>query len=137
MPGFSALPDAEAVVGWWLRSKSVASGRVYSSIPTTPTFPLIVVERVGGSPAVRERLDRARIQLSIWGNSKSEARDLADAARLALLDLEGQSVLISNGAPVNAFVTAVEDDLSLFWSPDPVSDRDRYIFGVAIFDHVL
>jgi hypothetical protein len=137
MPGFTALPDAEAVVSWWLRNAGIASGRVYSSMPSVPVFPLIVVERIGGRPAVRERLDRARIQLAVWGNSKSEARDLADAARLKLLDLEGQSVTTGGGAPVDAFVTAVEDDLALFWSPDPVSDRDRYIFGVMIFDHAL
>lgn len=133
--GYAALPDAEAVVGWWLRSKSIASGRVYSSVPTTPTYPLVVVQRIGGQPAVRQKLDKARIQLAVWGNSKSEARDLADAARLALLDLEGKSVLIANGAPVDAFVTAVDDDLGLFWIPDPVTDKDRYMFGVAVFLH--
>ncbi len=133
MTEFLPFPDSEAVASWAMRQAGIASGRVYSSIPATPAFPLVIVERIGGVPAVRQKLDRARLQISVWGNSKSEARDIADQARVALYSLEGTGMTTGGGAPVNAFVTAVRNDLGLFWSPDPDTDRDRYIFGVALY----
>ena len=132
MPLFDVFPDAEAAASIILRNANISGGRVYSSIPATPTFPLIVVERVGGIPAVRQRLDRARVQISTWGNSKSETRLIAMQARAALLTAEGTTVVISTG---NAVITGVDDDLGLFWSPDSATDRDRHIFGVEIFLH--
>ena len=132
MPLFDVFPDAEAACSIILRNADIAGDRVYSSIPASPTFPLIVVERIGGIPAVRQRLDRARVQLSVWGNTKSEARLLAMQARAVLFAAEGTTVTISTG---NAVITGVDDDLGLFWQPDSATDRDRYIFGVEIFLH--
>ena len=132
---FDTFPDVEAAVGWYLRNAGVASGRVYSSIPSSPTFPLVTYERIGGVPAERHRLDRARIQFMIWGNSKSEARDLTELVRVTVNDMEGRTLTVAGGAPVDAVITGVELDLGVTWSPDPPTDRDRYLFGMAIYIH--
>lgn len=128
-----ALPDSEALASSVLRTQ--LSARVYSSIPSNPTFPLMTVKRIGGIPADRVRLDRARLQIDVWGNSKSEARDLADAARVVLHAMENKTYRVSAGAVVDAVVTGVEDELGLSWQPDPVTDKDRYILGVALYVH--
>ena len=128
-----AFPDTEAIVSYWLRTS--LSARVYSSIPRDPVWPLITVKRIGGIPTVRQRLDRVNIQLEVWGNSKSEARDLADAARVAIYLLEPKVCTTGAGFPVNATITGVEETLGLAWLPDPVTDRDRYITSFYIYAH--
>lgn len=137
MPLIDTFPDAEAAASWILRQAGIASGRVYSSIPSSPTYPLVVIERIGGIPADRIRLDRARIQINCWGTSKSNARQLAADARTAIMLAQGTSLTTGGGAPVNCVITGVDDDLGLFWSPDNATDKDRYIFGVEIFLHAI
>lgn len=135
MPKYDAFPDSEAISGWSLRQASIAGGRVYSSVPHTPTFPLVILQRIGGVPVERHRIDGPRLQFTVWGNSKSEAHDIAQQARVVLHGMEGTNFTVAGGAPVNIFVAGVEDDLGMFWSPDPPTGRDRYIFGVRLYTH--
>lgn len=129
MTDYEVFPDAEKLVGDALRAASLTVGsRVYSSIPKTPTFPLITIQRTGGTPVERHRLDQARIQVDVWGESKSQAHDIAQAARVAIHRMEGST-------PTGAVIGGVDDILGLAWSPDPVTHRDRYIFGVSITLH--
>lgn len=124
-------PDMEAVAAVTIRTAAISGlgTRVYSSIPTNPTWPLVTVQRIGGIPAVREYLDTANLQVDVWGNSKSEARDIAARARVVLLSIAGTLVT----TPVRAWISAVEDALGLSWQPDPITGRDRYIFGVLMY----
>ena len=124
-------PDMEAVCAVVLRNAAITNvgTRVYSSIPRDPTFPLITVHRIGGLPAVREYLDAANIQIDVWGGTKSEARDIAARARVVLLTIAGTLIT----SPVRAWISGVEDQLGLSWQPDPVTGRDRYVFGVAVY----
>lgn len=137
---YETFPDAEAVVSWVLREADIEGlgDRVYSSIPNTPTYPLIVVRRIGGVPAEIHHLDRARIQIDVWGEpatgGKGQAHDIAADARVAVLEAEGQRIA-SPPAPIGAFVTSVEDDLGLMFQPDPNTGRDRYLFGVSVYLH--
>ena len=127
---FSVMPDIEAVALKKLNDAGVCSGRCYPSIPASPTYPLAVVERIGGIPPVRQRLDNGNVQVRVYGNSKAEARDAAELARRKLMDLEN-----TTDATNAAWVSGVADTLGLSWQPDPVSKRDCYVFGVAIFAH--
>ena len=130
---FQLFPDVEALCSEWLREQ--LSARVYSTIPSNPVYPLMTVKRIGGLPADRARLDRANLQIDVWGNNKSEARDLADSARRQLHRMEGRIFSTGAGDVVNAVVTGVRDNLGMTWLPDPSSDRDRYIFGVSVYAH--
>lgn len=133
MIDFQAFPDLEALVSEVLREE--LPSRVYSSIPADPVYPLMTVKRIGGLPAVAPRLDRSRLQIDVWGNNKSEARDLADSARVKVHQMEGQTYRVADGDVVDAVVTAVEDILGLTWLPDEATARDRYIFGVDVYAH--
>lgn len=124
------FPDIEAIASRIMRDASITGGRVYSSIPASPTYPLTVVRRIGGLPTVAEWLDMGRIQVDVYGNNKSEARAAAEAARRALHAAEGTIFPVQAGV-----VTAVRDDLGLTFLPDPDTGRDRYVFGVAITAH--
>lgn len=130
MAEYSTMPDLEAVTGSALRTAGVSGGRVYSSVPANPTYPLTVVQRIGGLPVDKNRLDAARIQVSVWGNNQAEARDAAELARRTLMALAGTA-----DATFDAYVTCVEDDLGMIFLPDPATSRDRYIFGVVVYGH--
>lgn len=130
MSDWAGFPDTEAIAIKALRDAGVCGGRVYSSVPNTPTWPILVVQRLGGLPAVERRLDRARVQVDAWGTNKAEARDAAEAARLALHRAEGDAFPSLAG-----YVTGVEDELGLMFLPDQETKRDRYIFAVAVYAH--
>lgn len=135
---YEAFPDAEALVSTIVRDGTGA--RVYSSIPKSPTYPLITVKRIGGIPSERHHLDCARMQIDVWGGAKGDApggptksdiRDLAITARIAVFGAEGQTLT----APMDAFISGVEDSFGLSWQPDPPTGRDRYIFGLEVYFH--
>lgn len=133
MTAYSPMPDIEAVVATALQIEGVCGGRVHSSIPAKAgpdAFPMALVKRLGGTPVERHRLDAARIQVDIWGGDKGTARDEADKARLVIHELEGTTSDLWSAA-----ITGVNDELGLFWSPDPDSGRDRYIFSVVVYAH--
>ena len=126
------FPDAEAAVGTVLRGALTGAG-VYSSIPKKPTYPLIVVKRVGGNPITRHRLDAADMQFDVYAESKGAARLLAAQARQALYAAEATTVSVVSG---NAFITGVTDVMGIQWAPDPSNvPLNRYIFSVRVFLH--
>lgn len=128
MVRFLQHPDIEAIAATALRVAAIplVTG-VYSAIPKTPTFPLITVERVGGSPVVREYMDGADVEVAVWATTKSEGHDIAQRARVVLLELEGTAVT----SPVAAFVSSVDDAQGLRWHPDQSTGRDRYVFSLT------
>ena len=127
----------------WVRDGDIPGldNRVYSSIPASPTYPLAVVQRLGGIPAVRGYLDAARIQVDLWGGirtdgssiSKSELLVLSQQVMARLLELEGVTMV----SPVHVFVSGVDVAQGLTWMVDPSSGRDRYVFAFLIFGRKL
>lgn len=142
MPAFIELPDLEAISASSIRNAAISGlTGVYSSIPRNPTWPIIVVRRIGGQPAVREMLDAALIQVDVWGGArddatpvpKSTAHDIAQAARVVLLEMEGTAI----HDPVDVFVTAVRDANGLAWLVDPDTGRERYSFAVYVYGRTI
>lgn len=121
----AVFPDAEAVVITVLRA---AEFPVASALPANPTYPLLVVKRIGGLPAEKHHTDNPSLQIEAWGSDKAQVQDLAQAARAAIHDAEGSTI-----GELSAFITGVEDTLGLSWSPDPVSQRARFVFGVGLY----
>lgn len=129
MTTYDVFPDAEALVRKAL--DDAMSCGVYSSVPKNPTYPLITVLRYAGAPTERHRLDVAGLQIDVWGNSQSEAQDLAQQARVTIHEMEGNSFT----DPVSGFVSGVTDALGLRRLTDPLTARDRYVFSVWIYLH--
>lgn len=138
MTQYLVMPDLEAVV----RKKLADAGySAYSSVPNSPVWPIMVIHRAGGSPAVRQYLDMGRIQVDVWGGAKgdttsvpkSQIHDLAQQARVKILELEGTKVTV----PVGAWISAVDDSVGITWLPDPDTGRDRYFFVMDIYGRSL
>lgn len=137
MADYNLMPDLEAVV----RKKIADAGySAYSSIPNNPTWPIAVVSRAGGFPAVRGYLDSARIQIDVWGGAKGDAtpvskstiQDMAQNIRLQVQRLERTKVT----TPVGAWISAVLDG-PLQWLPDQDSGRDRYVMQIEVYGRSL
>lgn len=139
MTDYLVMPDLEAIVAKAIRDLQY---RTYSSIPKRPEWPLIVVHRVGGTPAIATTYDEARIQVDVWGGAegdgagaatKSEIQDMSQNARVAIHRLAGTKVT----EPVPAFISSVQDGTGLTWLQDPTTGRDRYFFQVIVMGRTL
>lgn len=126
----TALPDTEALVIWFLSDALIAGGRVYGSFPEAPTYPLAVVQRVGGNPEPRW-LDKADLQVDVWAATRAEARDSAANAFASLMTMEGA---IDTGT-VQGVVTGVLPGSGLRWLPDEDTEQPRYTFSVLVTAH--
>lgn len=133
-PLFLPMPDVEASAARLLREAqfNAVPVRAYSSLPNTPTYPLCVVQRFGGRRSEKHKLDAPRIQIDVWGTSKSEARDLAELAERTLLEAGETHRFVSED---ECQITSVEEELGPTFQPDPVSKRDRYVLTVRIYAH--
>lgn len=126
------LPNVEAAVNIGLQDAGL---RAYSSLPNAPTFPAIVSMRLGGAPAEKHALDAPRIQIEVWGHekttSKSELLNYARDAWRETLELEGETVELSDGEAV--FISSVNPEIGLQWLPDPPTGRPRYIASFRVY----
>jgi hypothetical protein len=72
----------------------------------------------------------ARVQFSAWAMSKGDAFDLASVAVRALCGAEDVDHELG-------VVNAVTIDAAPYWSPDPETDRPRYLFIATVHAHPL
>lgn len=127
------FPDVEGGIRAYLRADPGVqaalggSQRVFFGIPTTPTWPLIVVAQVGGGDDDSEApVDRPSIQIDCWGaitpsgtGDKAGATALVNAVRSALKRMRNQTV-----TPTCRLLGARVE--SQIWLPDADNDRPRY-----------
>ena len=133
MVDYRTFPDAEALVLYHIRTSSTIVGdRAYSEIPKSPTYPLVVVRRIGGIPTIRQALDNASLQIDVWAATKAEAQEVAQEMRVTIHEAEGTTI---NTGTISGFVSAVDDSLGLTWSVDEDTQHPRYTFGVSVSLH--
>lgn len=128
-----SLPDAEALLSQFLRAQEELvdeiGDRVYTVIPKNPTWPLVRLFRVGGTPRLSRPLvvDQPLIQLEAYGGTKQQAHDLIELAR----------------SLIAARIEGVHDDVgnvcgygfgNLSWLPDNsyTPSRARYVADVEL-----
>ena len=134
MPNYTALfPDLKAVAIKVLLDAAVNDTRVYSSLPSDAgsagrPWPIVVVRRLGGLPVNDKWLDRANLQIEVWGANQKDCFDVWNRSRKALFD--SISTTVSSCVITNARVTLGPQDI-----PDPPTGRDRVIGGIALFGH--
>lgn len=134
MAPLALIPDVEQLAANYLRTvpeiTAIVGTRVYTAVPPAPVvWPLLRLERIGGTVEPLGWLSLGRLQVEAWADEKPDALDLARTALAVLLDLSG-----IRGEGV---VSVVRQDLPLLWLPDPDTNRARYLFGVAIYAHPL
>ena len=105
---------------------AIAANRIYPQIlPPTVTLPALTWQRISGVHLEdlngADSLAHPRIQINCWGASYSDAADLRDAVRAALVDYTG-TVL---GVVIQ--MISLEDDGDLF--EPSVSSKEKRRFG--------
>lgn len=123
--------DPERILSSFLREdadvQAVFADRVYTVMPRVKEYPLLIMSRWGGYPAVPEInvLDMAEMQVDVYGDRKKQAQDAAQIVR-AVLDQR-----LPAGNSEDGWVTHVVTS-QLRYLPDEASDpeRPRYSFMV-------
>ena len=123
------LPDAEMLVVNYLRSIEELANLyvdIWTRIPETPALPLVRVLRVSGTPAVRQHLDVARLQVDTWADTKEDAHTVARLVQAALHDMPGSHD--------EGVVTGVDDGV-FRWAPDDETGWAGYQADYLVYLH--
>lgn len=138
------LPDTEGAVRTYLRSHAdvaaAVGSRVFFGVPVSPTWPLVVVSRVGSFDSAGDTpADEALVQADCWGSlrddtlhspNKAEANAVRLAVRQAFYDLrQPVDVELAAGNVVRLAGSTVQSDPYL---PDPTTGRPRYPVTVQL-----
>jgi len=117
--------------------QALCAQRVWTRIPADPTWPLVTLERVGGTTVRPEHIDRPQIQYAAWGDLDDPDAEPATGllARTVQAVLHEQSG--TDHSP-DGVICDVTDVLSPFWLPDTDSQpaRPRWMGQVAVTVHV-
>lgn len=133
-----ALPDAELLlVDFLLEQEEIVDAiphddhvaRVYTVLPSKPTWPLLRVTRVAGAPVVLRPLvlDNAIIQVEAYGGTKKAAHDLIELVRALVAErVDG----VHDAGVVTAYGFG-----SLSYMPDNSYEptRARYVADVQLW----
>lgn len=128
------IPDAEALVSQYLRDQdsieALVDERVYTALPKSPEWPLLMVRRVSGAPVTSRplHLDAAVLQLDAYAETKKQAQTLVETARSELAELEGTHDLgVVSGVLFGP----------MSWLPDGdyTPAKPRYVADVTVFVH--
>lgn len=126
--------DVEGALRSWLRTHPLlvggaeghVDGRVFFAVPTSVSYPLITVSRIGGGPQEGlAPLDDARLSMRVYGQTKSSAQKVTNRLVTALQQIEAEPLngsVFGHGARVD----------SQLWLPDPADDCPRYIVDATI-----
>lgn len=143
MPSPELLPDVEGGVKTYLRTfaplQTLIGTRVFLAVPgptngVPPTFPLVTVQRVGGSLDLSEvPLDLALIQIDVWGRLDAsnhpmwaELMGVVNAVRSALTVPIGRTTA---SADVDVFGV---QEAGLVRLVDQANGRPRYSLTVEV-----
>lgn len=120
------MPDVEGGVRDALRDDDAVAAlvgtRVYFGVPSSPTWPLIVVQRVGGGDDPSEApIDLSLVQIDCYGATANKSQAWAVAAAV-----RAWARTVRRATALNTEVTAYGVNIeSVLWAPD-AADRPRY-----------
>jgi len=131
------LPDAELAVIQYLRSRSeitslVPSERITSAIPPNPTFPLVLVQRVGGTSLSWNAIDDAAIQIDVYG-----AVDKRYDCQKITRTIAGCVLAIANDTVTEGVLSSASEEVGPQWVPDNsvVPPLPRYVSRYRVLLH--
>jgi hypothetical protein len=128
------IPNIEkAVVQALLENEELTDllgeNRVSTEVPAEAEFPRLRVSLTGGTVAVQRWLYAMRITVEGWAETKGDAFD-ATVLALSVLETLPETAQVEEGV-----ITSSEIDTGLVWSPDPETDKPRYLGSVTIHIH--
>lgn len=129
------LPDAELAVLQYLRSRTevttlVPSTRITTIRPKSPTYPLVLVKRIGGTSTAWNAIDESAIQVDVIGGTRFACQKLARTVAAVLL-------AIANDTVSEATLSSAYEEVGLQWMPDDVvvPPLPRYVARYRVLLH--
>ena len=129
--------DVEALVVTFLRAQTsvtaICGDRVYTDMPHTRDYPLVLVNRTGGGSLYKNHLDSAEMSIQSFGGTHKVAYNLAATC------LKSMATLIVGQHP-DGVVTKVKTS-AIAYEPEPDSTdpqghaRPRYLVSVVVTTH--
>lgn len=133
-----ATVDAEYLLVHYLRLQAdvvtffSGTARIYTrAVPPSPVFPLVVVQRFGGTHRAAEKLDDAHLQIDVWADV--DDRNNAFACMSVIRGALSHWLIV--GAHSEGIVTGLEEITGPQWLPDPVKAYAKYIWTIHLYTH--
>jgi hypothetical protein len=136
----SVLPDAELALIQYLRLipeviALVPAARVTTQLAPSPVYPVVLISRAGGSPAVWQALDEPALQVDVLG----DVTDKDGKAKCSLLmrTVAAAILAIANDTVPEAVLSSAMEEVGPAWLPDtiPVPPIPRYVARFRVFMH--
>lgn len=131
----NVLPDAELAVIQYLRSRTevtalVPSDRITTTLPPQPTYPVVLVQRIGGLATAWQQIDEPALQVEVVGGSRYQCQQLARTVRACLLAIRNDTV--AEGTLVSG-----TEEVAIQWMPDMVvvPPLPRFVARYRVFIH--
>lgn len=125
-----AFPDAELIVGRYLRDKLGTTASVVLTLAPDQVFtpPVVRVNRIGGNWRVHNVLDEPMIDIDVWGETAEAAKSVIHSARTQCAALRGLHYL-------GAAVTHVYEVAGPGRRPEDDSALTRWGFTIGLLLH--
>lgn len=121
------MGDVEMILVTWLRAAPLSFPRVYAGrIPSSPTWPLVIVTELDLVGEAIATLGRHLVQVDVWGGDRRATRLQAlQIATAAAQDLPGYR---TDGAGVTqCFVNGISPQ------PDDETQRERFAITLEVW----
>lgn len=114
----SVLPDGELALIQYLRNVSevtalVPADRITTTLPPKPTYPVVLVQRIGGLANAWQQIDEPAFQVEAVGGTRHQCQQLARTVRAALLAIRNDTVS-------EATLVSGSEEVGIQWIPDSV-----------------
>lgn len=128
-------PDGELALIQYLRSRSeitdlLSADRITTQRPQTPTYPLILVSRIGSQSLAWNALDEVAFQVDVVGDTRYNCQKIARTIAGCVLAIANDTV--SEGVLASAF-----EEVGPQWLPDTVvvPPLSRYVARYRVIIH--
>lgn len=140
------LPDIVRALSEYLRDDddvtAIVGDRVYSALPTNPTFPCVRLSRIGGQvrSAPAYHLESSLIQVEALGGSRHSSWMLAETCRAVIAQRFAEAGTVTVGTD-SAVISSCEvggireDTVKSLPKNDDGTERHRAHFDAVIYAH--
>lgn len=131
----TVLPDSELALIQYLRSRSeittlVPGDRITTSLSPSPTYPVVLVKRIGGLATAWQQIDGPAFQVEAVGGTRYQCQEIARTVRACIL-------AIYNDVVDEAVLVSASEEVGIQWIPDTVvvPPLPRYVARYQVLLH--
>lgn len=131
----NVLPDGELALIQYLRSRTevtdlVPAERITTTLPPKPTYPVVLVQRIGGLANAWQQIDEPAFQVEAVGGDRYTTQQVARTVRACIL-------AIRNDIVSEATLVSGSEEVGIQWIPDAVvtPPLPRYVARYRVLLH--